>query len=518
MPLVPFKPQIGRDQAEGLFVQGPAQAAATLPIRPWRRKQLRQMQAEVLIVETQLAAAQIAPQDAIDVLHRGYPAMRRDTHPIEIGREFDALGQRHLGAVVDPQVAQVARRREVLEDDRRRLGQRRQCIGQCRQRGQGDAVTLQTPLVAGGIPAQQQACLRPANIPQREGQPIELQPVALIGALDVEIQRQIFGADRLTLGVGPLQLGDVQARHRTRQALVTPTGPYLATRPQPLQMPVTGQSSRHPGGPVALRKIEVELGLTVPPLLRLHLRLYVHGQWLAIRQHQAPIQSQGLAIDRQLEIGIAEGEWRLAPGFDSQLTIEQCQSANLAQLGEYFLQIGRRPGGVSSVRQTFHSPLAIRSLGQAELDAFEFQGRQAQLPCPEAPRQVGYHRQAVQTHRGIARTEQYVMDQQARREAFPAPLEASERNGHAEHRTRLVLNLQPIFGDQRHQLAPEADVQRGQHQPERAEPQAATQQRIEENNEAVHPDALRPPSSGGCLFRAAPHRTVPGNTWFPPET
>src|SRR5690606_38093740 len=124
-----------------------------------------------------------------------------------------------------------------------------------------------------------------------------------------------------TLRVGPLQLGDVKARHRTRQALVTPTGPYLATRPQPLQMPVTGQPSRQPGGPVALRKIEVELDLTVPPLLRLrlHLRLYVHGQWLAIRQHQAPIQSQGLAIDRQLEIGIAEGEWRLAPGFDSQL-------------------------------------------------------------------------------------------------------------------------------------------------------------------------------------------------------
>ena len=284
-------------------------------------------------------------------------------------------------------------------------------------------------------------------------------------------------------------------------------------------MPVGGQPAWQPGGPVALWQAEVNLRLGVLPALRLHPPLNVQGQRLAIWQNAAPVQAEPLAVDAQAQIGIAQGQRRLTEWFQRDLAVAHHQPTYPLQRLEHLLWLGRFLLGTG--RQAFHPPLALGIFSDRQLHAAEFQSVQPPCSGPEAARQVRHDSDTVQAHRAVPFTEQHVMRQQTRREALPATFEPAQRDWHAQRRLRFLLHLGAVFGDQGHQLPPQADVERGQNQAERDYPEQLARQCQEEGSEAVHLDALRsswPLRPGLPLFRATPHRTVPGSTCFPPGT
>ncbi len=284
-------------------------------------------------------------------------------------------------------------------------------------------------------------------------------------------------------------------------------------------MPVGSQSARQPGGPVALWQAEINLRLGVLPALRLHPPLNAQGQGLAIRQDAAPVQPEPHTVDEQAQIGVTQGQRRFSEWLQRDLAVAHRQPTHPLQRLENLLRFGRFLLGTG--RQALHSPLALGIFSDRQLHAAKLQPAQPPLSRPEAGRQVWDDGNTVQAHRAVTLAEQYIMRQQTGSETLPAAFEPAQRDWHAQRRLRLLLHLGPVLGDYRHQLPPQAHVERGQNQPERDYPEQLARQCHEEGGEAVHLDALRsswPLRPGLPLFRATPRRTVPGSTCFPPGT
>jgi hypothetical protein len=77
----------------------------------------------------------------------------------------------------------------------------------------------------------------------------------------------------------------------------------------------------------------------------------------------------------------------------------------------------------------------------------------------------------IQTQGIGAAADHHVMRQQDRRETAPAAFQLANLQGHAEGGAGLVFDIGAVFGHQRGQFAAETDVQRHQHQNQRAQAQ-----------------------------------------------
>ncbi|CAM5499305.1 hypothetical protein SSTU70S_02069 [Stutzerimonas stutzeri] len=95
-------------------------------------------------------------------------------------------------------------------------------------------------------------------------------------------------------------------------------------------------------------------------------------------------------------------------------------------------------------------------LRQTQAHTLETQRRQTQLTRPQAARDIRHHHQPLQVHRRRALAQQHIVRQQLWRQPLPAPFEAPQLDRHRQQLGGLVLRLQTILGDQRHQLPAQA--------------------------------------------------------------
>ncbi len=268
-----------------------------------------------------------------------------------------------------------------------------------------------------------------------------------------------------------------------------------------------------------MRQAQVKLRFGLLPALRLYAPLNAQRQGLAVRQNAAGIEPKPLVVDAQAQIGIAQGQRRFAEGLEGDLTVQNGEPSHLLQRLDKLLRVGRRLLG--SLRQPLHSPFAIGIFGHGEMHAGQFQRCEAQPAYPKAGSQIRDDSDTVQAHGTVALTKQHIMCKQLGGEALPATFQPAQGHRHVQRRLRLFLHLVSILGHQGHQLPAEADVQRGQNEPERCQPEQLARQDHEKSGEAAHTGALRSSWPGRPdlpLFRATPRRTVPASTCFPPGT
>ena len=202
--------QIGRSQREGLLIQRPGQAPAGVSVVPRLGIKWRKLQAEVVAVHAQLAAAQVTTNAATRVPHRRYPVLCSNADAVQIGSELQALRRLHLRVVVELQVAQCSvglQRRQRLGGSRR---QRRQCTNERGDRRDSQPIRLQAPVLLGLILLKLDSRIAPALAVEIECQPVQQQPVALLVTIDIRLAPQVLELNGLTIGKGHAQLRRVQ--------------------------------------------------------------------------------------------------------------------------------------------------------------------------------------------------------------------------------------------------------------------------------------------------------------------
>ncbi|MDT4850540.1 hypothetical protein FQZ97_846920 [compost metagenome] len=165
--------------------------------------------------------------------------------------------------------------------------------------------------------------------------------------------------------------------------------------------------------------------------------------------------------------------------------------------------------------QPLYRPGALLVLQQAELQAIQLQLGHPRRTRQQAGEHVRHQAHLIQAQCTGTLAQLHIMGDQQRRKALPAPFQAAYLERHSEGRAGFVLGLQAILGNQRHQLAAEADIQRRQHQQQRATRQSPAQGRREQTGKALHSvHAL----SAHNRITAEPHRIAPGSTSSRPET
>ncbi|MNQ52019.1 hypothetical protein D3C85_660210 [compost metagenome] len=327
------------------------------------------------------------------------------------------------------------------------------------------------------------------------------------GAGEVGVNAEVAQGYRFALGIGAAGRGDVQPGHGPLQVTLVPFQPGLATGLQALQAPVAGQAGRQPARPVTLREAEIELGLALQPGVSVHPGTQAQGQGLAIGEAEAAVEALAARSGPQTKADLSEADRRLIMGLEGELAVEHRKLANPPQ------HVAHLPGArhrfIRAGGEASQMPLASFVLLQAEPNAVQLQAVNARLARQQAANHVGDHADLRQAQSALALPQQHVMGDKQRRQAMPAAFQAADLQGLAQRGGSLGLGLGAILGHQRHQFAPQADVERRQHQAQGAERQQPAQCTHQPTGEGFH-SAQR--------LRAGPHRTVPGSTWFLPGT
>ncbi len=268
-----------------------------------------------------------------------------------------------------------------------------------------------------------------------------------------------------------------------------------------------------------------------------------------------------IAACRQTQVYVGQGQRRGVERLHRHLTVEQRQVRHHLHLIEQLPWVER---GVVTHRQPLHGPAALLVLLDRELQTVHFKMRDAHLTRQQACPEIGNNPHTIQTQSTGALADHDVVGQQYRGKPAPAAFQAANAQRHAQCAAGSGFYIDAVFGNQRRQLTAEADVQRREHQNQRAEAQAPAGQGCNGTRKTPH---LRMPSAAGCKdrnrriysgssvqlrsgpgfarlphiildktaylpetrwalvitfhrlssFRAAPRRIVPASTWFLPE-
>ncbi|MNZ40261.1 hypothetical protein D3C78_577740 [compost metagenome] len=463
-------------QGEGVVVETPVQPRPRRAVAPRRGEQGVEMEHEVVGIQAQLAALQTAAEAAADVGQRRYAVPGTDPDLVQAQVVLDLGQSRVTRANFCIQVAQAAMRRQAGKNLRSLRRQGRQGAGQRGQRRQIEALGLHTPIrLLARVLAQLQLAGIEALLSEAAGQLLDQQAPALRLALEVGGQGQIGELGRRLRRVRQGQAGGMQAGHRPLRLAAGPVQPDFATGLQAGQLPVGRQTLRQPGCPVALRQAEIQLRAGLTPRLGLQTSLQLPAQRLAIGQQQAAVEALFSAAIVEGQTKVVEGEHLARAGFEAQPAVLHQHLARRQQQAEQPRRIERwrrRIGGA----QALEAPATVGLFVQAELQALQLQAGNAQAARTQAGEHVRDQTQLVQMQRLAVQLQLHVAQQQQRRQALPAPLQRADAQGLAKRGTGPTFQLAAILGHQRHQRAPQADVQRRQQQNRRRQDEQAVQQ------------------------------------------
>ena len=276
---------VGRDEGEGVFAQGPGQQGVGLLVLPGFGEDRVQVQHEILAVQPQLALAQVAADQAADIARRRCTVGGVETDLLQIGRETELLIAAHVRAKISQHIAQRASRLELIDHFGHALRPRRQRVQQGGDRGQVHMIGLQVPALLRCVCALELLHLRagfPARIAQAHGQRVQHQVVTLLAAFQPGMQGQVVNSGWLAVCVGTGERGGVESGGGALHRAVTPIEPELTTGPECLEGPALGHAGRQPFGPITLRQADIRLRRAVTPLAGANLAFDTQRNRLAI--------------------------------------------------------------------------------------------------------------------------------------------------------------------------------------------------------------------------------------------
>ncbi len=203
-------------------------------------------------------------------------------------------------------------------------------------------------------------------------------------------------------------------------------------------------------------------------MVRTQARAQAQRDRLTIRQGQACIKALPTGTGLQIETDVGQGHRRVILRLQGHLAVEHRQLLNHLRALEQLRCIERL---ILLYRQTFQRPTAVLGFLEADFQTIEFQMRDAHFAGQQAGPQIR-HRSHVIEAQGIGTVaDRDIVRQQDRRETAPVTFQFADLQRHAKGGTGFVFNVGAIFGHQRSQFAAEADVQRHQHQNQRAQAQ-----------------------------------------------
>ena len=260
----------------------------------------------------------------------------------------------------------------------------------------------------------------------------------------------------------------IQAQRGALQRAFGPIDPEFAAGLDLGKIPLLGQALGQPFRPVALRQTGITLDGAVLPLIRTQLAAQAQRDRLAIGQGQTRVETLAAGAGTQIEADIGERHGRVIERLQSHLAVEHRQLSDHLRALEQLRRIERL---ILLHRQPFQRPGTVFGFLEADLQTVEFDMREAYFAGQHAAPHIRHHPHAVEAQRVGAVADHHVMGQQDRRETAPVAFQLTDLQGHAEGGAGLVFDVGAVFGHQWRQLAAEADVQRHQHQNQRAQAQ-----------------------------------------------
>ncbi|MNN14127.1 hypothetical protein D3C81_1271810 [compost metagenome] len=229
-------------QGERLGIQPPVQPRPRRAVAPRLGEQGGQVQHEVIGIQAQFAALEVAAETAADVVQRRHRMPGADADPVQTQVVLDLRQPLAARADLGIQVAQPAMGRQSGENFRRRRRQWRQGAGQCGQRRQVQTPGLQAPPgLLTGVIAQLQLAGVEALAAEVAGHLLHQQAPALRFAIEIAGQRQVGERGPRARSAGQRQLRRMQARHGPLRAAGGPVQPDLAAGLQAFELPAPGQ-------------------------------------------------------------------------------------------------------------------------------------------------------------------------------------------------------------------------------------------------------------------------------------
>jgi len=128
----------------------------------------------------------------------------------------------------------------------------------------------------------------------------------------------------------------------------------------------------------------------------------------------------------QADADIGKGQRVTLPGLQGDLAVEHIDAAQLTQALQ---QLGRIQRRVILFGQPFKGPATLLVLAQNQLQATEFDARQAHFAGGQAGPQVRYHLDVIQAQGRCALAQLQVTHAQHRRQAAPAPFQRPDMHG-----------------------------------------------------------------------------------------
>ena len=231
------------------------------------------------------------------------------------------------------------------------------------------------------------------------------------------------------------------------QRAFAPGQPELTASLECGDRPLPGQAGRQPARPVTLRQAQVDIGLAITPVFRLHPRAQVERHRLTIRQSHTRVQALTAAPGAQTEADVREGRRRLFVWLKGDLAVEQRQLCNRLHLGQ---QLFRVEGLIVLDRQTLKRPMAILVFFETQLQAIEFQVSDAHFTGQQAGPDVRHRPHIVQPQGTGALAHHHIVSQQCWGKTVPATFEAANTQRHIQRRAGLGFNFTTVLGHQGH--------------------------------------------------------------------
>ena len=261
------------------------------------------------------------------------------------------------------------------------------------------------------------------------------------------------------IGIGERQLIRLQAQMGTLQPPFGPGEPELAFRLGTAQLPLPGQGSRDPAGPVAGGQADIAFQPTGAPVL---------GPWPGdeMRRHRAAIgqsetrcQFQGtVQLPGQAGLGIPEGHRGTLLGDQTELAVQQ---AGMAQARQGIEQRTRIEGlGVRRPRrQAAQLPVALGILLQDQMDAIDLHRLEPQLAMPETAEHIRHHLEMIQLYAAFAAPQAQIAQDQHRIPGGPASFESAQAHRFAQGSGGARLDFVAVFADPGHEQPPQAHIE-----------------------------------------------------------
>ncbi|MCY1208440.1 hypothetical protein D9M72_200670 [compost metagenome] len=483
--LLAFQSHIGAGQGEGAVVQAPGQPCMGFAVVPDLGEKMVEVQGEVVRIQAQFTLLQVAHQAAADILGRRRAVVRVEADVIQVAAEHQAPGAVLPGAVVQAQVAQGAPGLEAGQRGGGLLGQRHQGIDHRQQGRDIETIGTQGPFgLLARLVVEPQIGLTPTLLADIGSQGVKQDLETFVGTGEIGIEPKVAEGHGLALGIGRARLGHIQPGHRTLQATLGPLTPEFATGLQALQVPLARQAGGQPARPVGLRQAQIEFGVPLQPGLGIESGAQPQGQRLSIRQRETAVQPLTAASGFKAEADRFEVARFLPAGRQGQSAVQHRYMTDLPQQVAQLAGAGQRL--VGSAGEALQMPFAGFVLVQGQLHAVEFQARDARLPSHQAAQHIGHYADLLQTQGSVSLPQAHIMGDQQRRKPVPAPFQGTDLQRLPQRGAGLFLGLAPVLGHQGHELAPQADVEGGQHQEQGAKPQRPAQDAHQPAGEGFH--------------------------------